>query len=236
MKNKISIKIGGPAGSGVFTIGLLLSKYFQRAGLNVIYTTDYPSLIKGGHNTCSVRAEDEKIYSEVKNHDVLVALDNVTIREDLRYLNKGGILICDEKESFFSTEYTVIKIPYSKLQGELDKRYLNTIGFGACVGVFGDDGEMLRNAINSHFLKKGDDVKSENLKAAEIGYNFSKNLCLNNNCGFLGKITQIENKDETIFLSGNDAAGLGALKAGVKFTAEYPMTPASSFLSFFAAQ
>ena len=235
MKNKISIKIGGPAGSGVFTIGLLLSKYFQRAGLNVIYTTDYPSLIKGGHNTCSVRAEDEKIYSEVKNHDVLVALDNVTIREDLKYLNKGGVLICDEKESFFSADYTIIKVPYSRLQGELDKRYLNTIAFGAAVGAFGDDGEMLKNAINSHFLKKGDDVKSENLKAAEIGYNFSKNLCLNNNCGFLGKITQIKNDENTIFLSGNDAAGLGALKAGVKFTAEYPMTPASSFLSFFAA-
>jgi 2-oxoglutarate ferredoxin oxidoreductase subunit alpha len=51
-KNKISIKVGGPAGSGVFTIGLLISKFFQKMGLYTVYTTDYPSLIKGGHNTC----------------------------------------------------------------------------------------------------------------------------------------------------------------------------------------
>jgi len=36
-------------------------------------------------------------------------------------------------------------------------------------------------------------------------------------------------------MSGNDAAAIGAIKAGVKFVGEYPMTPSTSFLHFMAA-
>lgn len=235
-KNKISIKVGGPAGTGVFTIGLLLSKYFQRAGLNVVYTTDYPSLIKGGHNTCSIRAEDEEINSEAIMHDVLVAVDEKTIKEDLQFLNKGGVLICDSKHKFESDEYTVIKLPYQELLGELDKRYVNTVAFGAVIGIMGEDGVLLEHAIGAHFRKKNDEVKHENYKAAEIGFEFAQKICKENNVGYLGRIEKYENPiEKRMFLSGNDAAALGALKAGVKFVGEYPMTPSSSFLSFFAA-
>ncbi len=236
-KNKISIKVGGAAGTGVFTIGLLLSKYFQKAGLNVVYTTDYPSLIKGGHNTCSIRAEDDEIHSESLHHDVLVAIDELTIEEDLKYLNKGGVLICDEKHKFESKDYTVIKLPYDTLLDGLDKRYVNTIAFGAVVGVMGIDGELLIAAVNSQFAKKSIEIKAENIKAAESGYNFTQKYCSENSCGFPQRITKTTNPlGKTIFMSGNEAAALGALKGGVKFVGEYPMTPSSSFLSFFAGK
>lgn len=233
-KNKISIKVGGPAGSGVFTIGLLLSKFFQRMGYNVVYTTDYPSLIKGGHNTCSVRAEDEEIHSEVKNHDVLVALDKLTIQEDLQYLNKGGVLICNEKVDFESEEYFVLKVPYSSLLQDLDKRFSNTIAFGAVVGLFSENKEKIQEAIEAHFAKKSEDIVIKNTAAGLVGYDFSNKQCKNTQRCFLGRIEKLGD-NKTIFMSGNDAAGLGALKAGVKFVGEYPMTPSSSFLSFFAA-
>ncbi|MCA9459883.1 MAG: 2-oxoacid:acceptor oxidoreductase subunit alpha [Nanoarchaeota archaeon] len=235
-KNKISIKIGGPAGSGVFTIGLLLSKYFQRAGLNVIYTTDYPSLIKGGHNTCCVRAEDDEINAEAVNHDILVALDSKTISEDLRFLNKGGILICSDKLEFDSQEYNVIKLPIASLLGDLDDRYENTLSFGAVVGVMGQNGRLVEMAISAHFAKKSKEVQKSNVQAANSGYDFSRKICEERSCGFLGRIEKCENPlGRRVFMSGNEAAALGALKAGVKFVGEYPMTPSSSFLSFFAS-
>ncbi len=235
IRNKISIKVGGPAGSGVFTIGLLLSKYFQKLGLNVVYTTDYPSLIKGGHNTCSVRAEDDEISAELKNHDILVALDNLTIEEDLKYLNKGGILFIPENSQFESDEFKIIKIPTSSLLGDLDRRYSNTIAFGAILGTLTNEKDFIEEAINSHFSKKSDEIKRENIKAASIGYDFSKDLCKSSGNCYEGKISKIDSNNKTVFMSGNDASALGALKAGVKFVGEYPMTPSSSFLSFFAA-
>lgn len=234
--NKISIKVGGPAGEGVFTIGLLLSKYFQRAELNVVYTTDYPSLIKGGHNTCSIRAEDEEINAESINHDVLVALDDLTISEDLKYLNEGGVLICNEKSNFESNKFQVFKLPITKLLNGLDKRVSNTIAFGAVIGLMGENGDLFIEAISSHFKKKKQEVIEMNIKAAEVGFQYSREICKKENKGFIGRINKINNPlGKTVFMSGNDAAALGALKAGVKFVGEYPMTPSSSFLSFFAA-
>lgn len=238
INNKISIKIGGPAGSGVFTIGLLLSKYFQRLGLEVVYTTDYPSLIKGGHNTCCVRAEDDEINAEVKYHDILVAMDTTTVKQDLQYLNKGGILICAEgvRTESISDEYTVIELSTKELLGDLDKRYANTLAFGAVVGTMGKDGDAILNAINAKFAKKGQQIIDDNMKAAESGFRFTNELCQREGKGYLGRITGTDKKDKTVFMSGNDAAALGALKGGVKFIGEYPMTPSSSFLSFFAGK
>ena len=234
-QNKISIKVAGPAGGGVFTIGLLLSKYFQKLGLNVVYTTDYPSLIKGGHNTCSIRCEDNEIHSEVIYHDILVALDNLTIKEDLKYLNKGGILFIPQSIEYSNNDYNVIKIPYKNLLGDLDKRYSNTIAFGAVVGVISYEKEFISKAIRNHFAKKSDNVQHQNIIAAESGYEFSNKICEETRKCFKERIIKVENSKKTVFMSGNDASALGALKAGVKFVGEYPMTPSSSFLSFFAA-
>ena len=235
-QNKISVKVGGAAGQGVFTVGLLLAKYFQRMGLHVVYTNDYPSLIKGGHNTCSIRAEDEEIHSEVLNHDVLVAFDEKTIREDLQYLSQAGILICDVKHKAETGNHNVIRLDYEGLLGDLDKRYQNTVIFGAVVGLMSDDVSVMDEAIGNHFKKKDEQVVNDNCRAAKTGYEFARKTCEENNEGFLGRICKIENDEKRILMSGNDAAALGALKAGVKFVGEYPMTPSSSFLSFFAGK
>lgn len=235
MLNSISVKIGGPAGSGIFTIGLLLSKYFQKLNLHVAYTTDYPSLIKGGHNTCCIRTSENKIFSEEKTHDVLVALDSFTIKEDLQYLKKGGILICDEKVEVKLKGYTIIKVPYSVLLADLDQRYQNTVAFGVLVGVMSSNIEGIKLAIRTHFKKKSVTVQEENIIAATNGYDFARDLCNRDAKCFIDRIVGIKKSQNTIFMTGNDASALGALKAGVKFVAEYPMTPSSSFLSFFAA-
>ncbi len=234
-QNKISVKIGGSAGSGVFTIGLLLSKFFQRCGLEVVYTTDYPSLIKGGHNTCCVRGEDDEINSECKFHDILVALDQRTIKEDLKNLQNGGILICEEKAIIESDKHTIIKVPYAKMLESFDPRYKNTIAFGALAGVLSKREDKIKEAIESHFGKKSQEVIDENCRAAHLGLAFVAPLCDEKHPEWRNRITGIENSEKKLLMSGNDAAALGALKAGTKLVAEYPMTPSSSFLSFFAA-
>lgn len=231
MKNKVSIKVGGPAGGGVFTIGLLLSKYFKKLGLEVVYTTDYPSLIKGGHNTCSVRAEDAQIYSEKKMHDILIALDDLTIDKDLKELVSGGVLICSESSKFSSKKYRVLKLPLNALLEGLDKRVSNTIYFGAALGTIGIDMSILKVALESHFKKKGKEVIDSNFLAAKKGCEFSVKSIVKSEI----EMVRVKEKTKRIFINGNDAAAIGAIKAGVKFIGEYPMTPSTSFLHYMAA-
>ena len=59
----ITVKIGGEAGFGIMTTGLLLGKIATRSGYNAFEYAEYPSLIRGGHNVIEVRISSEEIFS-----------------------------------------------------------------------------------------------------------------------------------------------------------------------------
>ena len=92
----ISIKIGGPAGAGVMTVGKLFAKTFQRYDIYTFFSNDYPSLIRGGHNVSYVRGSDEKIYAGKREIDLLIALDENTISLHKDELVEGGIILFDK--------------------------------------------------------------------------------------------------------------------------------------------
>ena len=74
-----SWKIGGEAGYGIMSTGLIFSKIFSKKGYFVVDGNEYPSLVRGGHNTYSVRVSTSKIDSIVKDIDMLVALNEETV-------------------------------------------------------------------------------------------------------------------------------------------------------------
>ncbi|MFP4402139.1 MAG: 2-oxoacid:acceptor oxidoreductase subunit alpha [Candidatus Nanoarchaeia archaeon] len=235
MQNKISLKAGGPAGEGVFTIGLLISKFFKMNGLHVMYTTDYPSLIKGGHNTCSIRAEDEIVSAEVKFHDIVICLDQLALQEDIPSRNHNGIVLTDSKllEKWEHVDEYIVSIPIDELIKEEGKRFKNTLLFGSAVALMCEDNSMLSQVLQKHFAKKSKELIESNITVAQRGFDYIVEHFSHKR---LNRIFKQEITQNMIMMSGNDAAALGALKAGVKFVSEYPMTPSSSFLSFFAAK
>lgn len=235
MQNKISLKAGGPAGEGVFTIGLLVAKFFKMNGLDVVYTTDYPSLIKGGHNTCSIRGEDDTISAEVKYHDVVICLDKLALQEDIPSRNHEGVVLTDSKllQKWEFVEEYIIGIPIDELIQEEGKRFKNTLLFGASVALMCEDNFLLSQILKKHFAKKSDELINSNIIVAQRGFDYIVNHFSHKR---LNRVIKIGEDSNRIMMSGNDAAALGALKAGVKFVSEYPMTPSSSFLSFFAAK
>jgi 2-oxoglutarate/2-oxoacid ferredoxin oxidoreductase subunit alpha len=238
VKNKLIIKVGGSAGSGVFTIGEMFAKSCQRMGYNVCYTTDYPSLIKGGHNTCCVRIEDEKIYSHLKKSDILVALDATTINEHYKELTEKGAIIYDSssiKPEHFKVKRKDIKlipVPLKEIAVANGNRlYANVVAVGAVAGLIDLHTEKLFSLLASNFKKKGQKVVDGNINACKSGYKY---IIENFNDKFKSTLGELEEKNN-IYITGNDAASIGAIKAGVKFVAEYPMTPSSSVLHFMAA-
>ena len=59
--NKLNWMIGGEAGYGIMNTGLAFAKFSIRNGLYAFLSHEYPSLIRGGHNTSAVRVSDEEI-------------------------------------------------------------------------------------------------------------------------------------------------------------------------------
>ena len=58
----VTIRIGGQAGQGMQSIGLILGKIFTRHGYYVFIHQDVESRIRGGHNFVQVRIKDAPVF------------------------------------------------------------------------------------------------------------------------------------------------------------------------------
>ena len=239
--NCLSWKIGGEAGYGIMTTGLIFAKVCSRAGLRVFDHIEYPSLIRGGHNTYQVRAEVEEVFSHVKHVDLLVALNEETIDKHKEELAPGGGIIYDGdviplgKEDLRREDIKLYHIPLLRLAEESGGRriMINSVALGASVALIGFDFEMISDVIRDVYRGKAKETIEFNIKAAKLGYDYVKSKEMEKD--FRRKLPKVAGK-RRMLLTGNEAVGLGAIKAGCKFYAAYPMTPSSSILHFMASQ
>lgn len=104
----------------------------------------------------------------------------------------------------------------------------NTVAVGAVIGMLGMSPEIMYELIRKTFKKKGDEIITSNIKAAEAGYNFAKQKCLT--CSFM--ISGFESPK--MLITGNEAIGVGAIASGLKFYSAYPMTPSTGIFNFIA--
>ncbi len=255
--NNVTIKVGGEAGSGVATVGLIIAKLMQRSGLQVFMTNDYPSIIKGGHNTLTVRVSSERIYSLDPAPDILIALDKLTIAAHAAELAAGGAIIYDSakvKESDAAIQRTDVRllgVPLSKIATEAGGEiFFNQAAVGATLALLGMDLALHNSLIESTFGRKGADVVGKNKQAAKAGHEFIKNEMgggheASGQAGHeatsgRGAVFGITIQPQppvrrTLLINGNDAVCAGAVAAGVQLVAEYPMSPSSSVLHWMAA-
>ncbi len=219
--------------------GAIFSKALTRAGLYIASTVEYPSLIRGGHNTYVVRASEEEIFSLVKPVDLLVALNNETIVLHEDELSSGAGIIYDANDkgidvsNLSKKNFKLYPVPLLEMATKDGghKLMMNNVALGVSWGVLDLPFEILSDVIAEVFAKKGEEIIRENTQAAKAGYDFVKN---NLQDDFRYKINKGKASPRLV-LTGNEAIGLGAIKAGLGFSALYPMTPINGLLSFLAS-
>ncbi|MCX8166863.1 MAG: 2-oxoacid:acceptor oxidoreductase subunit alpha [Candidatus Micrarchaeota archaeon] len=227
---------GGPAGTGIITIGETLGKLFQRMGWYVFTHDKYQSIIKGGHNAIYTRICEEQIYAHRHDVDILIALDKLSIERHINELTEKGVVIYNKKAvSEYNYSKTGIGIDFEEMATKCGNvKYSNMVAVG-CVLALIDESQItlnyLEKILEQKFGKKGKEVVEGNMNAVRAGYNFVKE---NNIHVETARINPKDQKNH-LFLTGNQAIVLGAIKAGVKLLAQYPMTPASSILDTMAS-
>ncbi len=233
--NDFSWKVAGAAGDGILSAGMLFAKTCMRGGLHVFATAEYPSLIRGGHNHLDVRVSAEPVHTHSKNIDMLIALNQDAIDYHIKKISPGGALVYDSSETDAGMsgrkDIHLYSIPLKKIAEEHGGPIMkNTVAMGATIGLLEFDLALFDAIITERFGKKAADVIAENIKAAKAGYDFA-------NSNFKDYIYKLEKKSRknTLMMTGNEAISAGAIKAGCKFYSAYPMTPASSILSYMAA-
>ncbi len=110
---------------------------------------------------------------------------------------------------------------------------INSVALGASFALIGFDFEMISDVIRDVYRGKAKETIEFNIKAAKLGYDYVKSKEMEKD--FRRKLPKVAGK-RRMLLTGNEAVGLGAIKAGCKFYAAYPMTPSSSILHFMASQ
>ncbi len=237
--NKISLLVGGEAGAGITRSGFLFGKACLRGGLHVFGTNDYQSLIRGGHNFYIARVDAEEIFSQEDTIDLLLALNKETILLHKDELVPGGGIIYDgeqvtlKEDELARRDLKLFSVPLRRIVKELEGEMImrNTVALGAAVALLDYDLEILKDVIKDSFKAK---IAEINIKAAQKGYDYAKEKYGDDFKYRLKKLSTAGKRK--LFLSGNEAVGLGALRAGCKFYAAYPMTPATGLLHFMAAQ
>jgi len=237
--NEISVLIGGEAGAGITRSGYLFAKACVRGGLYAFGVNDYQSLIRGGHNFYIVRIDDEKVYSQIDYVDLLIALNAETVMLHKDELVPGAGIIFDKDnvtlspETFDRKDLKFYQVPMKKIVMEELKEQpimMNTVALGAAVALVDYDLTLLEGVLKDTFKEE---VAESNIRAARIGHEYTKKN-FQDNFEYRLRKTKIADK-RRLFLTGNEAVGLGAIGAGCKFYAAYPMTPLTGLLHFMAA-
>ena len=216
-----SILIGGAAGLGSRKAGLAIAKLFSELGYRIFIYNDYQSLIKGGHSFSKIRVSKDKVLSHRKEIDFMLALDENTVNEHKSELNKKGIIIYNSS-TFSLNDKNAIGVPAEEIVKKTggNKIMENSALVAAFAKIIGIKWE----AIERLFKKEFERFQEENIKIAKESFESNEKLF---------EVKKLRSKEMPL-MTGNEAIGLGAAKAGLKLYIAYPMTPATGILHYLA--
>ena len=236
-----TIKIGGQAGQGIKSAGILFAKFATRSGYHIYNCIEYPSIIRGGHNVMQINVSRKEVTGPTKKTDLLIALNQDSIDKHLDELTpKAGILFDSDSEldvSKVGKDTIHYSVPLSKFAEEAGNKDLlkNTVALGAAVAILGGDLKILNHLIAEEYGDKGEEIVKADQKAIELGHKYVKNTYASKLKGNLSENGTMDTVVPRMVVNGNEAAALGAIAGGIQFAAIYPMSPISNILHVLAA-
>ena len=123
------------------TTGRALVKCFTRGGYHAVGYPEYPSLIRGGHNTVQVRVSDKPVNSPLQTQDLVIALNKDAVFYHMSTMAKDGVMIYDELIDIVKFPVApgvkMYPLPLSKLTQEAGgtEQMKNTAALGAALAA-----------------------------------------------------------------------------------------------------
>lgn len=234
---RFAIKFGGESGQGINSLGEILAKALKNSGYKIFGYREYPSLIRGGYASYQIDIANDTINSSSQFCDILVCSSRRSIYQYLRDLRQNGILIHTltavsfkpEDQEFIKSQNIVVKyidaLTLAKEQGG-NALMSNMILLGALCEIIGLDLSAVEHIVSEQFADKPKLLEID-LKCLKVGHEL-------NIADYPLTFTKHEGWHESKIITGNHGIALGAISAGVRAYYSYPMTPASSILTYLA--
>ncbi|MBM3262080.1 MAG: 2-oxoacid:acceptor oxidoreductase subunit alpha [candidate division Zixibacteria bacterium] len=231
----LTIRIAGENGEGVLTVGDVLAEALARSGLHIYTFKNLPAEIKGGASMVQVRVGDAEVRSPGDALDILMAWNQENYDIHVGEVKPGGVVLYDPGECTVGEngDLRQIPVPLEQITKDVIKvmKSKNVLAFGvltACLGVPFESGSQM--VVESRWGRRKEFLES-NINALKQAYEYVSGEGID-----LGIRLPIEKRNgkPQLILTGNDALCMGALAAGCRYYAGYPITPASDVMETLA--
>src|SRR5215470_12850692 len=234
---EVTVGIGGAAGDGSGATGDNLAKVCSRLGLHVFAYNSYQSLVRGGHVWLRLRIGAQKVMTHGDDLNLLIGLNQDTLDRHAHEVVSGGGILYNERLKVVQDDLQpgvqLYPLPIRDLLQPFGRQTIlqNTIALGGIFWLLNLDLDMLEGVIQEIFgggRRKSEEIVASNVGAARAGYQYvrERHPALDYSWQFTGK--------QRMVVSGNEMFGLGALAAGCKLYAAYPMAPSTAVLHWLA--
>ena len=232
----LSIALTGSGGAGVITAGNMLLEAAARAGLYGFFMRSSGPQIRGGEAAAMIRLATHPVDAPGEIFDILIAIDwhNIDRFAVELPLSADSLVIADPAQGaipdvIIASGARVVELPLKEMAKATPKVRANMIALGVVAALIGLPDDAVDGVLEK-VLKKRAAAALESTRAgialgatASVEFQFDRPLDL----------TGIEKRDRWM-ISGNEAAGIGAVRGGVRFVAAYPITPATEVLEWLA--
>ena len=235
-QRSITVAISGSGGSGALTAGFILLAAAQRCDRYGLMMRSAGPQVRGGESVAILRVGPTPVNNIGDRVDLLAALDwrNIERFQDELALDENSLVLHDTNAGAVPDGITARgaeqrPVDFGRHAAEHSGGRANMIAVGVLGGEMGLPLKALAEATEAVLSKKAPTA----VEAAKA--------CIAT--GYRGTAVQAATSPNTVQdsapggrwrLSGNAAAGLGALRAEVSFVAAYPITPASEMLEWLA--
>jgi 2-oxoglutarate ferredoxin oxidoreductase subunit alpha len=230
--------MAGSGGSGVMTAGTLLLAAAAKAGAYGLMVRTSGPQIRGGEAAALVRLADRQVETIGDSFDLLLAIDwsNTHRFADEVPLTARSVIVGDPDEGeppevFAATGARYVPLSMKKMAKAIPGSWVNMVALGFAGALAGFPQEALEAAVRDDW-KRGEAALAANLAALAAGYAAERGISPPLS------VPQVPHRDAAgttrWSISGNEAAGYGAIRGGVRFVAAYPITPATELLEWMA--
>ncbi len=232
-RSSISIALVGSGGAGVMTAGNMLLEAAAFAGYYAIMTRSSGPQIRGGEAAAMIRIACHPIECMGDRFDVLAAADWENIHRFGAEIPLGpDSLIVDDPdqgephEVFTRNGSARAALPLKKLAKAIPEGRPNMLLLGVVAALVGLPDDALAQAVGKSLAKRPAAL-SPSLAAVAAGRDAASAS---------PRRWTLEpppaRTSRRWLITGNEAAGYGAIRGGVRFVAAYPITPATELLEW----
>ncbi|KYG89579.1 2-oxoacid:acceptor oxidoreductase subunit alpha [Metasolibacillus sp. FSL H7-0170] len=233
MLHQLSWKVGGQQGEGIESTGEIFATAMNRLGYHLYGYRHFSSRIKGGHTNNKITVRPTEVRSIADDLDILVAFDQETIDVNYKELTASSIILADARFEPVAPEDCVaplFAVPFTEIATELGTSLMkNMVAIGATTALLNLEETVFQGVVEEIFGRKGEEVVAKNIEAIQKGREAITEQ-IGDRVGEWA-LAPADGK-RRLFMIGNDAIALGAIAAGSRFMAAYPITPASEIMEY----